>query len=146
MKNVNQPFDDSKFNFNKVKPEEILFSLVNASNPSSADNNKIIINVSFTSYSRMTHQASSVSFRCLFSYQLWSRCGFGVFWVVNCITKHSFEQMTWRCNIWCFYTQSFGCKKFHSESSWTFLTFIFCIALCRVIYLLKFRQLCLCKS
>ena len=71
MKNVNQPFDDTKFNFNKVKPEEILFSLVNESNPSSADNNKIIINVSFTSYSIMTHQASTMSFRCLFSYQLW---------------------------------------------------------------------------
>lgn len=44
--NVNQTFDHSKFNFNKVKAGEVLFGVENESRltPTSAD--KIIINVS----------------------------------------------------------------------------------------------------
>lgn len=45
MQSVNQPFDETKFNFNKVKEDEILFSLEN-SDRNTTSNDKVIINVS----------------------------------------------------------------------------------------------------
>ena len=45
MQHVNQPFDETKFNFNKVKSEEVLFNLQNSDRAAST-NDRVIINVS----------------------------------------------------------------------------------------------------
>lgn len=58
MQRVNQPFDGSKFNFNKVKPAEVLFNLKNESRRGSTTD-QIIINV------RRLHAVSVYTYVCI---------------------------------------------------------------------------------